>query len=688
MQFPSRDPTEFKEAPENEPNLKFSFTGDPHYGYGAEKWTDNETKNIIRDHWADEVIEDWNHNENFPKIDFGVNVGDYVHFGTAKEYKVASQDSYNKMFLPWMFIFGNHDTSDYQTNTEKSPFKKSGGASLETCSNPYEAVEIGKRETGVMERNYAFQWDNILFLVAGDKGNTMLLTREQRQWLNYMTSLYPEKTTITMSHQALPGQKNDFFYYRYYNNKEWWKSFIENNPQIKLHINGHNHEINHYQYHGLDGIDTGILAANPNAVYFQITKNKIQASVWNSKEKKWKTPNFLKIKTETNISDEGLEWYSVSKRIQDGQDFTHNNKILSENYHLQLIGSDPELINQNREFDYWGGFSGGGPVKWMGYSEGKYKKEAEILDKVRTESVHAILEWIGKDLRFNTEASPGYYKFEGKEQLETATQPAMGYQGFLSEFEWYTKWIDGKVPDSTTPRAIPGKKYQIKCKLKSQEFTENSMDITIKILGENIDQTIAEKKVMKDLDIESEYTIYKENFTVPENEKSWIIKTIWKSKNPKQEIYLGEWSITRADSERKTENFNLKINQENFRAHGTLSPTESKDFTIPPNSMKNELNFRSEISGSKTGLVRMVYEDPILWSDDLSFGILKKENNSYHSLLKPVSKYSKVNTISPFKKIQIENAESNSIKQYYQYWTIENENLPMKTIIEIQKGEN
>ncbi len=668
--------------------MKFSFTGDPHYGYGSDEWTDNETQNIIRDHWADNTIEDWNHNENFPKIDFGVNIGDYVHFGTAKEYKIASQDSYNNMFLPWMFIFGNHDTSDYQTNTKNNPFKKSGGADLETYSKPYEAVEVGKRETGVMERNYAFKWDNILFLVAGDKGNTMLLTKEQRQWLEYMTSSYPEITTITMSHQALPGQKNDFFYYRYYNNKEWWKSFIDNNPQIKLHINGHNHEINHYQYRGLDGIDTGILAANPNSVYFQITENTIQASVWNSKEKEWKIPNLINIKTETTISEEGLDWFSVSKRVQDGQEFTRHNKILSENYRIQLIGSDPELVNQNKEFDYWGGFSGGGPIKWMGYSEGSYGKKAEIFGKERTESLHAILEWIGKEIALGKEASPGFYEFEGKEKLETATQPAMGYQGWFSESERYTKWIDGKVPNSTTPRAIPGGKYRIKSRLKAEEFEENSMDITVKILGENVDRTIAKKEVMKDLDLKSEYITFEENFTVPDNENVWIIKTIWNSKKVDQNIYLEEWSLTRANVSRETKKFHLKMNEKGFNTEGSLSPNESKDFKIDPNSINNDLRFESEIAGSKTGMVRMVYEDPILWSDDVSIGVLEKENSSFHSLLKPVSKYSEVASLSPFENIHIENAKSSTIRNYYQYWTIENNKLPVKIRIKTQKENN
>mgnify|MGYP006278760731 FL=1 len=108
-----------------------------------------------------------------------------------------------------------------------------------------------------MQQNYAYLWDNILFLFFGDQGTTMLLTREQRQWLKFMTAEYPDKTTITVSHQGFKREEEDNTY-RYYNDQEWWQSFINNNSQIALHIHGHNHMFKHYKYHGLDCIDVGI----------------------------------------------------------------------------------------------------------------------------------------------------------------------------------------------------------------------------------------------------------------------------------------------------------------------------------------------------------------------------------------------------------------------------------------------
>ncbi|MEJ2050940.1 MAG: metallophosphoesterase family protein, partial [Calditrichota bacterium] len=135
--------------------LEFAAIGDPHYG-----WTHNQH--------AGDIVHSWMTNEAAPDISFAFNMGDYTHFGSPEGWKYAMQHSFNNMFLPWMMVFGNHDTDDYKTGTGRDLYGNAGGhASKDVNNTPYQAVTAGQRNSGLLSRNYAFSWNNILFLVFG-----------------------------------------------------------------------------------------------------------------------------------------------------------------------------------------------------------------------------------------------------------------------------------------------------------------------------------------------------------------------------------------------------------------------------------------------------------------------------------------------------------------------------------------
>ena len=308
-------------------SLIFSAIGDPHYGWSSEQY-------------ADEIVDAWMADPNLPQVDFGINIGDFTHFGSPEGYKKAMEGSFNRMLFPWMFLFGNHDTANYKTGTGRDIYGDRWGLpDTDYYDKPYSAIEAGKNCTGVMGQNYAILWDNVLFLFFGDQGSTMLLTHEQRQWLEFMTGMYPDKTTITVSHQGFyTAERTDA--YRYYNDLDWWKAFIESNPQIALHIHGHNHQFTHYQFFGLDAVDVGITNGNgkPWTVYFKVTEKSITAGIYDVLTREWIKPNFYRKELTTSFEEKGLEWYSVSKRVQDGQEFTEYNRILAEEYQIQMFG--------------------------------------------------------------------------------------------------------------------------------------------------------------------------------------------------------------------------------------------------------------------------------------------------------------------------------------------------------------
>lgn len=558
-------------------SLIFAAVGDPHYGWSG-------------DQNADEIVNAWMNDRRLPGPEFAINIGDFTHFGSSEGYQVAMKDSFGKYMLPWMFLFGNHDTADYKTGTGRDIFN--GGAGVqdtETYDKPHDAIEAGKNYTGVMGRNYAFLWDNILFLFFGDMGNTMLLTEMQRQWLEYMTDLYSDKTTITVSHQGFYPQASNSVY-RYYNNLTWWEEFIGENPQMALHIHGHNHEFFHYTYHGLDAIDVGITneMGKPWTVYFEITESAIKAGIYNVARRRWAKPHFFKKDLDTGWQDTGISWYSVSKRVQDGQIFEHQNRILAQDHDIQLIGSGRELVQQNRHFGFWG-------------------------------NPNNELYWIGYDEDADNGNQAGYAEFHGIDSLSTSTSPAFDNQVPLG---WYTKWTEGKVPDSTTPRAIPAQQYRLRARIRAEESINDAMDISVCVLGENLSRVVMDKTaIIPDIDLTKEYQWFDGVFSIPDDQEAWIMKTTWDSKKPDATVYLDEWSVTRLNSESRTRGFNVSVNGHDLNHSGYLDYNQHIEFNLPMDAMQNSLRFVPSIGGSNTGLIRLIYQNPVLWSDDLSIGI-------------------------------------------------------------------
>lgn len=438
--------------------LRFAVIGDPHYG-----WTD------VQNFYASDIVDAWMTDKTFPDIDFAINVGDFVSGDYAdtmgevlQMWETAMDDSFNRMLLPWVFAFGNHDVQ------EDSEWVKSN-----------ERAKIAKRETGTMQRYFGFLWNNILFLVHGWKEDEQEgLSNDVRVWLEFMADSYPDATTVVISHGGPEC------------GSEWWMTFIDNNPQIVLFIHGHHHNFRHYEFHGVDAIDCGHTNDSkhwtgfPWTHYFEITEDGIQGNFYDVLEQKW-VPIFEKFNKSmhTGIKDIGLEWYSVSKFVHDGQLFTQYNRIIAKNYNLQLIGSGLELTEQNKT--------------------------------VNTES--------------------------------------------------------------------------------------------------------------------------------------------------------------------ETRDFSVMINGEDYFYAGSLSKRESCLFDLNHALIRNELWFEVRVDGCKTGFIRMIYEKPILWSDDISVGVNAVEDNIYDCHFEMVSRYTSGKiSLCPLNNsvVDIEAAESLRVKDYYTAYVMDKSKIP------------
>ncbi len=628
------------------------------------------------------AVEDFMKDESFPNVDFVVHVGD-LHGGRETPTENSLRDfmkdpdreyAWRDLHLPYFVLWGNHDATSYPYRYEgmfketffnvvfESPFEK------EYKGNPDKPYWV-PRDMEEMGRNapfYSYEYDNLLFLmVSTGLGNHNVLNRAQRDWLEQITEIYPDKTTFIMTHR--PPHGSTLFStqapYKYsMDTYSWWEGFLENNDQILLYTHGHNITGKPYnaEKFGVNVIKNAMHAHGDSAgvTHYKINENHVKIRFYN---------NIFDIgynhlmdkKVDSTYHPEGLEWISNPHITQDGETIEWKNKIVSENYKVQLIGEgedDTELVWINRKFNYY-------TDMWLGYENdfNNGKPSEDSLDPAKY-SENGQIKFYGVD---NLAAATWYERTGGPDSL--------GYAH-----------VGGKIPWSTTPWAVPGGEYDIRVKVKADEVVENAMDVSVKVLTENIDREVMGRtKVIEDIDLTENYQWYEGSFTVPENDQAWIIKTIWNSKNEDVTCYMDEWSVMRGDKTGvSTENFYLTINGTKYGTSETLSEGSFETFEMDSSDVNNLINIESSIGGNRMGMFRMIYEDPIIWSDDVSMGVSEEDGNVYDVHLERVSQYSEVASLSPFQEnVVVEDANEVNVKDYYTAWTLGVDELPENVVI-------
>lgn len=396
---------------------------------------------------------------------------------------------------------------------------------------------------------------------------------------------------------------------------------------------------------------TNRMMGDDKTVYFEIAEGQILARVWDAGDDIWSDASLFTKSLDTGLTNSGLEWYSICRELQDGQSISWDNRILAESYKVQLIGSDAELVGANRGFDYYSRPQDSSPI-WVGYENDN-----------------------------NNGNTAGHIEFNGIDTFAAATSPELWEQQMPVHL--FTKWVDGKVPYSTTPEAVPDKEYKLRCKIKADSPIADAMDVRVEILGQDISDVIGTIKVLDKLDLTDSYQWYEGTFKIPNSTRAWIIKTIWQSLKQDAICYLDEWSITRADAAgESTENFAVKINGQNHSFAGTLLKGQHKDFQLEPTAIDNSVNIAAEIEGNRVGVARLIYERPILWSDDVSIGVNSVTCNStgavYNIDLAMVSRYTGQSiSLSPLQYgVQVEGAIDVNIKKYYKAKTMNISQIP------------
>ena len=177
-------------------------------------------------------------------LDFAIHLGDMINHNTAhvngnglpwivNKYK-NNLKAYliSHVNLPFHCVIGNHDVNDYEMNED----------------DPHNLTNSLIDELSINNPVYAMMRDGILLLVVPELGYVQWTHPVEYEWIEYMTSQYPDTTTIILCHQAIEDTTREDAHepYRGKQDMDWWSQLFQNNPQIKLWIHGHNHYLDWY----------------------------------------------------------------------------------------------------------------------------------------------------------------------------------------------------------------------------------------------------------------------------------------------------------------------------------------------------------------------------------------------------------------------------------------------------------
>jgi len=604
--------------------ISFAAAADQHYGSLPIPPYDSET------------VDDWMVHPDLPQFDFVLaSMGDWISnyrdtnwSDTDYTWDRITELNADHQMIPYFWIYGNHDISTFEDMANGNPVRKE---------------LMGRNISGMNENNYAFMYNNMLFISAAQTNCLYTLSAFQKAWIDDLVERYPNTTTVIMAHQGTEetnGIGNDRAStwlgadYRVHNDIDWWRPLFRNNPQIVLYIHGHNEKAEgtiSFDEHPDKWDDDCTFVLVPSngrgdrftpiqdawSYIFTITDEDISITMWNSTDASYQSDAsvgvpYTRSGMSNNLTSTGMEWFSIPKQVLDGQKWTWQNHFVAESYHVELIGTNQTEQIDNPELD------------GCHESDEKEKKDG-FWYAVR-----------GDDDALNkaTGETDGYIRIPGGNTLAIAMTPT-----------WSGGSIEGKVPYNTAI-AIPGKTYVFSCSVKT-ESDNGSIDLKASIpVYLNINKFVWKNVVIgSNITVDTVLDSYSAELTVPDNDSAWFIQ-------PKIKFYgdvnyrLENWSLKMVGDANYTTNFSLTLNGETYSVDGAQDVFDNRRIEIRPTTMDNLLDFNVSIEGNKVGIVRLIYERPQLWSDDVSFGILDAEQTSVR--LEDRSPYNNRTTVMSF----------------------------------------
>jgi hypothetical protein len=547
-------------------------------------------------------------------LDFIVHLGDIINHNTGhvnglglpwyvNQYK-NNLKAYliSNINLPFYCVLGNHDLNDYEMNSD----------------DPHNLTKSLIDELSMNNPVYAMMRDGILFLIIPELGYVQWTHPIEYEWIEYMTNLYKDKTTIIFCHQAIEDTTKKYVYepYRGKQDMNWWADLFRNNPQIKMWIHGHNHYLDWYignqsngQTHTVQQFGHEMAFSSPypqmewvnkneedKVVIYNITSTGINTASWenNGSHGHWVSEYIHSWDMPTTYDPNSENWYSFPMFLQDNETQLTDMKLLSPDIILQLIGTTPmELFYDAR----------------MESPSSKDMLKEIILGFGNDRSGNVI--WTNPGMRV---IGPTFITFPEKYPLNFPHEDGRSGQPYQS------------FPMGTICSAVPGQTYNFT--MTARCLSGNGrLEMNVSC---NDWATKSQYSVLQDSDSNvfshtfgSEYeTIYGE-YTVPNNNNAWFLQgKIEFLDSTNYDVSL--FSVKRQSESNTTENFDLYLSGKWYNVSGFLGENEMVNFTIDPTvlcDVDGVMNFTTFIEGNRYGMVNLIYYEPLLMGMNARFKV-------------------------------------------------------------------
>lgn len=569
-------------------------------------------------------------------LDFAVHLGDIIHHNTAQvngvglpwyvnQYKNnVKAYAIDPIKIPLYCVIGNHDVDDYQMNKD----------------DPHNLTKSLIDELSMNTPVYAMMHEGILFLFVPELGYVTWTHPVEYAWIEYMTQVYHNSTTVILCHQAIEDTTMEELSepYRGKQDMQWWTSLFQKNPQIKMWIHGHNHILDWYLSNHSTGetppvYDFGhdMVFSSPYAqmhwglgqeedriVIYNISATGFETATWanNGLKGHWVSEYLHSWETPTTFDPSASDWYAFPMFLQDNETQITDMKLLSPDVTVQLIGTSPMDLFYDPYLE--------SPSGWANETILGFGHDTE-----------GNVEWTPPGgMRVH---GPTYLTFPEKYPYNSSVQEdgrsGQPYHSF---------------PMGTICAAVPGQTYNFTMTARCVSGDgQISMNVSCCDWA-----TKSQYSVLPD----SEHQVFSHTFgstfetlsgfyTVPKDNNAWFLQgTLEFSNSADYEISL--FRVQRNKTSDTTDDFHLCLSGYWYNVSDALGKNKMVNFSVDPMHLctyDGVMNFSAFINGNRYGIVNLVYREPLLMGMNARFRINSHTNSTYNlSLTKTISRVSPV----------------------------------------------
>ena len=568
-------------------------------------------------------------------LDFAVHLGDIIHHNTAQVNGVGLPGFVNQyknnlkayvispIHLPLYCVIGNHDVNDYQMNKD----------------DPHNLTKSLIDELSLNTPVYAMMREGLLFLFVPELGYVTWTHPVEYAWLEYMTQVYHNSTTIIFSHQAIEDTTMEELSepYRGKQDMQWWSSLFQRNPQIKMWIHGHNHILDWYLGNHSTGDTTpvydfghdmvfsspytqmhwGIGQEEDRIVIYNISATGVETATWvnNGVDGHWVLEYLHSWETPMTFDPNASDWYAFPMFLQDNETQVTDMKLLSPDVSLQLIGTSPMELFYDSYLESPSGWANEAILGFGHDTEGN-------------------VEWTHPGMRIH---GPTYLTFPEKYPYNASLQEdgrsGQPYHSF---------------PMGTICAAVPGQTYNFTIVARCISGDGHvSMNVSCCDWGTKTQYSIlpgSEQQVFSHI-FGSTFETFSGFYTVPQDNNAWFLQGILEFLNS-SDYEVSLFSVQRNKTNDTTDDFHLCLSGYWYNVSGVLAKNEMVNFSVDPMHLCTNdgvMNFSAFIKGNRYGMVNLMYREPLLMGMNARFRINSHTNITYNlSLTKTISRVSPV----------------------------------------------